>query len=383
MNITIRGLTLEQLEDFDDVRGYVFHIGEIIAFDQPVYTQQGTYEMTVRISMNIFNTLRESTVADNGKGGLNTLTFEYHELPYNFCEFCRRLGQRHEDCAQYRQAQNLVQNGYQLPAPPGLYPPLHQQPNDEDMEELNGNADDKLGFFHDGNDTSSTNSSTQSVASNKSEISISDHNEAILPEEDKNIADSNPEITPPLSPPYVVNPLLWDEFGFFTPEPTEPIHLPNVCEITWDQTITSSAKRPNPSNYVYSFRPEELEKFDPMELYTPTHPDPSAASSFRDPIWPTIDDYRAWILQEPNKKRRKLFKELAAKYPAVLVDIYQAESSAPPDSPPVRPDTVPMDIFESLAYEEHNSAYQDGSKEEFKEELCVTDRKGKGIMKEH
>ncbi|KAI3892436.1 hypothetical protein MKX03_012654 [Papaver bracteatum] len=206
LNVTIRGLTLEQLEDFDDVRGYVFHIGEIIAFDQPVYTQQGTYEMTVRISMNIFNTLRESTIVDNGRGGLNTLTFEYHELPYNFCEFCRRLGHRHEDCAQYTQAHNLVQNGYQLPSPPGLYPPLHQQENDEDMEELNGNADDELGFFHDDSDTSSTNSSTQSVAFNKSEISISDYNEAILPEEDKHISDSNPEITPPLSPPYVVNP---------------------------------------------------------------------------------------------------------------------------------------------------------------------------------
>lgn len=39
LNITIRGLTLEQLEDFDDIRGYVLPIGEIIAFDQPIYTQ--------------------------------------------------------------------------------------------------------------------------------------------------------------------------------------------------------------------------------------------------------------------------------------------------------------------------------------------------------
>ncbi|KAI3908202.1 hypothetical protein MKW98_029503, partial [Papaver atlanticum] len=80
LNITIRGLTLEQLEDFDDIRGYVYHMGDIIAFDQPIYTQQGTYEMTVRVTMNVFNTLRASTTADNGRGGLNTLTMTFHTI---------------------------------------------------------------------------------------------------------------------------------------------------------------------------------------------------------------------------------------------------------------------------------------------------------------
>ncbi|RZC94365.1 hypothetical protein C5167_003929 [Papaver somniferum] len=290
LNITIRGLTLEQLEDFDDVRGYVFHVGEIIAFDQPIYTQQGTYEMTVKVSMNIFNTLRENTIADNGRGGLNTLTFEYHDLPFIFCEFCRRLGHRHEDCAQNRQAQNLVQNGYQLPATPAMYPPLHQQEDDDDMEDLIGNADDEHGFFNDDSDTSSTSRSNHSAASNKYEISITDHNEAILPEEEKHIAGINQEISLPLSPPYVVNPHLWDEFGFYTPEPKETVDLPNPYELTWETTTTSSAKRPNPSHYIYSFLPEDLAKFDPIELYPAANTDPSAASSSRPLIWPTIDD---------------------------------------------------------------------------------------------
>ncbi|KAI3905912.1 hypothetical protein MKW98_030487 [Papaver atlanticum] len=54
LNITIRGLTLEQLEDFDDVIGYVYDMGEIIAFDPPRLEDNGEYAMTVRVTMNIF-----------------------------------------------------------------------------------------------------------------------------------------------------------------------------------------------------------------------------------------------------------------------------------------------------------------------------------------
>ncbi|RZC94366.1 hypothetical protein C5167_003930 [Papaver somniferum] len=87
------------------------------------------------------------------------------------------------------------------------------------------------------------------------------------------------------------------------------------------------------------------------------------------------------MLQEPNKKRRKIFQELAAKHPTVLVDIYQAETSSPPDSPQVRPDTVPMDIWACLGYEDHSNAYMEEIKEEIREQPCIQDRKGKGIMK--
>ncbi|KAI3892991.1 hypothetical protein MKX03_008989 [Papaver bracteatum] len=158
--------------------------------------------MTVRVTMNIFNTLRASTIADNRRGGLNTLTFEYHDLPYNFCEFCRRLGHRHEDCAQYMQPQNLVKNGYQMPALPALYSPLHQQ-DDDDMDDFMGNADADHGLFADDSDTSNN---THSVASNNTEINISDHNEVIIPEESKDTTCISQEIPPPPSPPYVVNP---------------------------------------------------------------------------------------------------------------------------------------------------------------------------------
>lgn len=136
-------------------------MGEIIAFDPPRHTENGSYAMKVRVTMNVFNPLRAYTLADNGRGGINTLTFEYHDLPHNFCEFFRRLGHRQEDFAQYMQAQNLIQHGYPLPAPPALYPPVHQQADD-----AMGDADDELGVFDSDSDTPSPNNSHNSGNSN-------------------------------------------------------------------------------------------------------------------------------------------------------------------------------------------------------------------------
>lgn len=167
--------------------------------------------MTVRVTTNVFNTLRASTIADNGRGGLNTLTFEYHDLSHFFCEYCRRLGHRHEDCAQYKQAQNLVQHGYQLPSPLALYPPLHPH-EDDDMI-----ADSEQGLFDDDSDSSSTNSNNGSVPSNQSKRSIKDHNEAIIQNESEVSEGMTLNFNSPPSPPIIVNPHLWDEFGFFTP----------------------------------------------------------------------------------------------------------------------------------------------------------------------
>ncbi|KAI3839731.1 hypothetical protein MKW98_010036 [Papaver atlanticum] len=70
MNITIRRLNLEQLQDFDDIRGYVYHMGEIIAFDPPRLIENETYAMTVRLTMNVFSILRAHTLADDGRGGI-------------------------------------------------------------------------------------------------------------------------------------------------------------------------------------------------------------------------------------------------------------------------------------------------------------------------
>ncbi|KAI3870318.1 hypothetical protein MKW92_040944 [Papaver armeniacum] len=116
--------------------------------------------------------------------------------------------------------------------------------------------------------------------------------------------------TPP-SPPFIANPHLWDEFGFYTPEPTIPSSTQNPYENIEETSHNPSTKRPNPSHYLYSFLPEELPDFDTMELYPPAKPDPSAASSFRAPIWPIIEDYRAWMSNVPDPKRRKLFQDLA------------------------------------------------------------------------
>ncbi|XP_026411883.1 uncharacterized protein LOC113307648 [Papaver somniferum] len=232
LNITIRGLNLEQLQDFDDIRGFVFNMGEIIAFDPPRLTENGSYAMTVRLTMNVFNTLRENTIADDGRGGLNTLTFEYHDLPHNFCEFCRRLGHKQEDCGQYMQAQNLVQHGYQLPTPPALYPPLH--PSDAYMADFMGDADDEFDFLANDNDSSTNNNN--STATNQMEINIHDHDDAISSVTSEELLV---KIKKPNSPPFVVNPHQWDEFGFNTPE---PFVNPNPYELSWDLNIISQPK---------------------------------------------------------------------------------------------------------------------------------------------
>ncbi|KAI3896362.1 hypothetical protein MKX03_017508, partial [Papaver bracteatum] len=166
-------LNLEQLQDFDDIRGFVYHMGEIIAFDPPRFKKNGLYDMTVRLTMNVFNTLRENTLADDRRGGINTLTFVYHDLPYNFCVFCQRLGHRKDDCARYMKAQNLFQHGYPLPTPPALYPPLH--PPDNNM----GDVNDEFGFLADKDGFSSTNNNNNSVNTTQMEINIHDHDDAI------------------------------------------------------------------------------------------------------------------------------------------------------------------------------------------------------------
>ncbi|KAI3884709.1 hypothetical protein MKW92_004201, partial [Papaver armeniacum] len=257
LNITIRGLTVEQLEEFDDIRGYVYDMGEIIASDPPRLEDNELYAMTVRVTMNIFNTLRAATLADNGRGGINTLTFEYHDLPYNFCIFCRRLGHRQEACAQYLQAQNLIQRGYQLPAPPALYPPLHMEEHDG-MENLEDDADDEHGLFASDNDS---HSSHNSAATNKTEMNIRDYDEAIIPGDNE---ESPMKILKPDSPIFVANPHQWNDIDY---NHNEPYINPQPYEITWIPNHTPSAKRPNPSHYLYNFLPENLEEFQPMDLF--------------------------------------------------------------------------------------------------------------------
>lgn len=131
---------------------------------------------------------------------------------------------------------------------------------------------------------------------------------------------------------------------------------------------------------MYNFHPEELEAFNPTDLYPPAKSDLDAASSSRAHLWPTFEDYKNWIVSEPDTKRRKTYQELAVENPALLVDIYHAASTAPPDSPPVKPDSFPMDIWFSLGYDDGANTSQQRNKDE-EEEPPIGDYKGKGIMK--
>ncbi|RZC58037.1 hypothetical protein C5167_005337 [Papaver somniferum] len=64
------------------------------------------------------------TDADDGRGGINYLSFEYHGLPYLFCCFCHQLRHRQVERADYLQAQQLVQHEPAILFPPEFQPPL-------------------------------------------------------------------------------------------------------------------------------------------------------------------------------------------------------------------------------------------------------------------
>ncbi|RZC58564.1 hypothetical protein C5167_005871 [Papaver somniferum] len=80
----------------------------------------------------------------------------------------------------------------------------------------------------------------------------------------------------------------------------------------------------------------------------------------------------------PDPKRRKLFQDLALQHTTLLVDIYQDETAALPGSPPVRPDSVPMDIWENLGYEDSTNPTQEAIKTE--SPPYIPDCKSKRIM---
>ncbi|KAI3921705.1 hypothetical protein MKW98_016561 [Papaver atlanticum] len=248
---------------------FPFSVGLKYLFIKSNNVQNGAVGIDIQYSFPLAGKHWVFTLADNGRGGINTLTFEYHDLPHNFCEFCRRLGHRQEDCAQYMQAQNIIQHGYPLPAPPALYPPVHQQAND-DM----GDADNELGAFDSDSDISSPNNSHNSGNSNQTELSIHDDDDAISPVTSEELLL---KIKRPNTPPIVViNPHQWDEYGFNTPE---PYVNPNPYKISWEPIHNISTKRPNPSHYLYNFHPEELEAFNPIDLYPLANSDSDAASS--------------------------------------------------------------------------------------------------------
>ncbi|KAI3906392.1 hypothetical protein MKW92_052232 [Papaver armeniacum] len=129
------------------------------------------------------------------------------------------------------------------------------------MPDFMGDADDEFGFLANDND-SSTSNKNNSAATNQTEINIHDHDDAISPVTSKELLV---KIKKPKSPPFVVNPHQWDEFGFNTPE---PFVNPNPYDLSWEPKYNISTKRPNPSHYLYNFHPEELEAFNPQDLYS-------------------------------------------------------------------------------------------------------------------
>ncbi|RZC61466.1 hypothetical protein C5167_023216 [Papaver somniferum] len=79
------------------------------------------------------------THAENGRGGVNYLSFEYHGLPYSFCCFCRRLRHHQDECADYLQAQLLVQHERAILYPPEFQPPLLV--SEDEMEDSGSDSD--------------------------------------------------------------------------------------------------------------------------------------------------------------------------------------------------------------------------------------------------
>lgn len=78
--------------ELDDIRGSVAHMGEIVAYDSPRQAEKGLLSMRIHLTMDVCHPLHPGTDADNGRGGINYLSFGYHGLPYLYCCFCIRIG---------------------------------------------------------------------------------------------------------------------------------------------------------------------------------------------------------------------------------------------------------------------------------------------------
>ncbi|KAF5183392.1 hypothetical protein FRX31_027021, partial [Thalictrum thalictroides] len=88
--------------------------------------QGGSIKTTIKLDQK----LPQGILTDDTFGGQQWVTFEYHNLPSQFCEYCRLMGHAIPHCnqrknqAQERINRNLIQ-GHQCPST------IHQE---EDME---------------------------------------------------------------------------------------------------------------------------------------------------------------------------------------------------------------------------------------------------------
>ncbi|KAI3994749.1 hypothetical protein MKX01_037300 [Papaver californicum] len=184
INLTIIGLTRKQAELPSNIRGYVERLGEVVVFDNPRQTSDGSYTIIIRVSANIHELLRDGTNANDGRGGINWLSFEYHGLPYKFCIFCRRLGHKQEECNDYIQAQNLVQYEQDLAYPQGMFHHFYaQQGNMVDID-----SEDELDTDNDSDSESDEDNGTDNSAiTHHTVISTPDYNEVIAPSSDEEV----------------------------------------------------------------------------------------------------------------------------------------------------------------------------------------------------
>lgn len=102
--ITIHNLTPAQV-DSENLRRYLACMGEITSFSYPVPKANGTYYITVRAFIRYKQRLRFSVRAENEMGFYNTINFELHNFPNNFCGFCNLIGHKLQNCAEFVIAQ--------------------------------------------------------------------------------------------------------------------------------------------------------------------------------------------------------------------------------------------------------------------------------------
>lgn len=71
---------------------------DITSFSYPVRRANERFSITVKASIRIRQSLTFTVRDENELGNTNDLTFQFHNLPNNFCGYCNLIGHKVGNC---------------------------------------------------------------------------------------------------------------------------------------------------------------------------------------------------------------------------------------------------------------------------------------------
>ncbi|XP_026458281.1 uncharacterized protein LOC113358807 [Papaver somniferum] len=97
--ITIHNLTQAQISS-ENLRRYIACMRDISSFSYLVRNANGSYSITVRASIRYKQRLCYSVFAENEMGYTNEIWFQFHHFQNNYCDYCKLIGHKFQNCEQ-------------------------------------------------------------------------------------------------------------------------------------------------------------------------------------------------------------------------------------------------------------------------------------------